>query len=205
MAFANFNSSSSVKGRLQAALYSMRKKRRLAAQTPEPPPEPVEILFGDQTSGGGGNWPAASDRALFRRITVSTPGDVPVTAKAIRMAFKDLSDSNTNVKALLYTHLPSGGPVGNLLAVSPPVQIRSAGFYTFTLPDTELASGSSFWIGGVSDNFTMYFDSNATPDGVGSVLMNGTLSYSNPNAVAPSPSASYANTLATYLQCEYIP
>jgi hypothetical protein len=205
MAFASFNSSKTIKGRLQAALYSMRKKRRLALQIPIPPPEPIEIFFGDQTSGGGGNWPAASDRALFRRVTVSTPGGVPAIAKSIRIAFRDLSDTTTNVKALLYTHLTTGGPVGNLLAVSSPVQVRAAGFYTFVLPDTELESGSSFWIGGVSDNFTMYFDSNATPDGIGSHLMNGTLSYASPNSTAPAPSASYANTLAAYLQCEYTP
>lgn len=42
MAFAGFNSSGTVKGRLQAALYFMRKKnrqRRMDADEPEPNPE----------------------------------------------------------------------------------------------------------------------------------------------------------------------
>ena len=41
MSFAGFNSSKLVKGRIQAALYFMRKKNRLARQEkPEEPEEP---------------------------------------------------------------------------------------------------------------------------------------------------------------------
>lgn len=46
MSFAGFNSSRTVKGRLQAALYWMRKKNRLerqaAQEEPEPDPDPPE-------------------------------------------------------------------------------------------------------------------------------------------------------------------
>ena len=44
MSFASFNSNKSVKGRLQAALYFMRKKKRLQNQEQpvEPDPEPEE-------------------------------------------------------------------------------------------------------------------------------------------------------------------
>ncbi len=42
MSFAGFNSSKLVKGRIQAALYFMRKKNRLARQEkPEEPENPV--------------------------------------------------------------------------------------------------------------------------------------------------------------------
>lgn len=36
--FAGFNSKKTVKGRLQAALYTMRKKNRKKRETPPPPP-----------------------------------------------------------------------------------------------------------------------------------------------------------------------
>jgi len=46
MSFANFNSDKAIKGRLQAALYSMRKKRRLLATSGEAPPVLRPILGG---------------------------------------------------------------------------------------------------------------------------------------------------------------
>lgn len=42
MSFAGFNSSKFVKGRIQAALYFMRKKNRLARQ--EKPEEPKNLV-----------------------------------------------------------------------------------------------------------------------------------------------------------------
>lgn len=56
MSFAGFNSSKLVKGRLQAALYSMRKKNRIRRQGGIDPPEP---------SWKPSNWFAANENGLW--------------------------------------------------------------------------------------------------------------------------------------------
>lgn len=70
---AGFNSSAFVKGRLQAALYSMRKKNRARRQVVEeiiPPPDPVmEMVFSPASF--------ASDSRFWRQSTgVITYGDL---------------------------------------------------------------------------------------------------------------------------------
>jgi hypothetical protein len=169
------------------------------------PPSPVEINFGGQTTGGGGNWGASTDRAMFRQVTCVSPNGSPLTIKAIHIAFRIAGNPAEFVKGLVYSD--NANSPGNRIAVSDPVNDDVTGYVRLAVIDSEIPSGTILWIGAVWSfgAFEAEFDSELIPVAPNTVLMNGTVDYTNPPAVAPAPDASYANTLACYLECTYVP
>lgn len=208
MAFANFNSSDAIKGRLQAALYSNRKRRRQRAEGGGTPPEPEEIFFGAQTVGGGGNWGGGTDRAMFRRLTLVSPNGSPLTVKAVHVAIRTCTGPGDLMKGLVYSDLGTATPVGQRLGFSSAFAILATGYHRLEVPEFEVDSGDNVWCGAVwsPGAFQCEFDSELVPAAPDTIMFNGTISYAAPELNAPATAApTYANTLAAYLECSYIP
>lgn len=207
MSFAGFNSSKFVKGRLQAALYAMRKRNRDRREG-DPTPQPVEIFFGAQTTGGGGTWGAGTDRAMFRQLTLTSPNGTPITVKAVHIAIRTAGAAGENFKGLVYTDLGTPDGVGSQLAVGAVQSAESVGYQRSAVTEFQVPSGTVVWAGGVwSDGaFQAEFDSETVQAAPNTVMFASSFDYTNPPADAPAVvDGSYANTLACYLECTYIP
>lgn len=209
MSFAGFNSGKFVKGRLQAALYFMRKKNRLRREGggPSPEPEPEEIFFGAQTTGGDGNWGHGANRAMFRRLTLTAPGGEELTIKAVHVAIRTAGDGS--IKGLVYSDLGTATPVGEQLGVSDPQLTTVAGYVRCPVVDVVVPSGTNVWSGAVwgpSGTGTGEFDSELVPAAPNTIMFNNTFNYDAPPADAPATAEpNYANTLACFIECTYIP
>lgn len=183
----------------------MRKNRLAKLQQPVEA-VPTQIFFGAQTGGGGGNWGGSTDRAMFRRLTLTSPNGQPLTVKAVHVRIRTFTGSGDSMKGLVYSDLGTATPVGNRLAISNAFLIPGTGYHRLEVPDTEIVSGTNVWIGAVwSDGaFRCEFDSELVQAPPNTIMFNGTFDYTSPPAAAPATaSPSYANTLAAYIECTY--
>lgn len=184
----------------------MRKRNRQRRQSGGGA-EPVEILFGAQTTGGGGNWGGGTDRAMFRRLTLTSPNGNELTIKAVHLGIR-IAGPGEFIKGLVYSDLGTAHPVGSRLGFSDAQSAGTLGYVRCPVTDIIIPSGTNVWAGGVWSfgASVAEFDSETVPVAPNTYMYNGSISYADPTDPAPgASSADYVNTLACFLECTYIP
>lgn len=155
-------------------------------------------VFGEQGTGGGGNWPTNADRALFNGPW-TVPTDCEITSLFIH--WRATTPAGVGTKGLIYSNSGASGYPGARLGVSNAANTVGPGWLELVFPTpVALTAGQVVWLGAVCNASLGVMDSGAAAT-ASSIMYNGVMSYANPQnpAVAfPGSPAPYDNRVSIY-------
>jgi hypothetical protein len=157
-------------------------------------------FFGNQTTGGGGNWGLQADRAMGN---IATNAHTATLKKGFLYIIPGSGSGSSTIKMCVYSN--NAGVPNAPLAVSAPTTVSAAGWAEFNFADEVVAPGQvhiiavSGSVGGAGWDMGS-FDSGGLP---AAMIFNNTFSYTSPPNPCPAPDTQYNNGLAAYVTYTY--
>ncbi len=144
--------------------------------------------FGDTTAGAS-SFPYNDDRAIVRPFVMPEDG----TATSITLFFDGSSTAAENHKGLIYAD--AAGLPGALVAVSAAGSLPIGGTSLTLSISASLTAGQTYWLGGVSEEFTGRWAADALVAG----QRQEAVTYASPAATFGTPAGSTTDGISVYV------